>query len=59
MIAGGAFSWTLRAQKTVALSLTEVEYMALSDCSCQYVWIHSILTKLDYRFGPIHISGDN
>jgi len=59
MIAGGAFSWILRAQKTVALSSTEAEYMALSDCSRQCVWIHSILTELGYRFGPIHISGDN
>jgi len=59
MIADGAFSWTSRTQRTVALSSTEAEYMALSDCSWQCVWIHSILTKLGYRFGPIHINGDN
>jgi len=59
MIVDGAFSWTSRTQRTVALSSTEAEYMTLSDCSQQCVWIHSILTKLSYRFGPIHISGDN
>ena len=32
-IAGCIFSWQSRAQKTVALSSTEAEYMALSDCS--------------------------
>ena len=30
-IADGAFSWISRAQRTIALSLTETEYMALSD----------------------------
>ena len=33
-LAGGAISWTSRAQRTIALSSTEAEYMALSDCSC-------------------------
>jgi len=59
MIAGGIFSWATRAQRTVALSSTEAEYMALSDCSCQCVWIRSILLELSYSFGPIPISNDN
>ena len=33
MIAGAIFLWQSWAQKTVALSSTEAEYMALSDCS--------------------------
>ena len=33
MIAGAIFSWQSQAQKTIALSSTEAEYMALSDCS--------------------------
>ena len=32
-LAGGLVTWTSRAQKTIALSSTEAEYMALSDCS--------------------------
>ena len=59
MIAGGIFSWATRAQRTVALSSTEAEYMALSDCGRQCVWICSILLELSYSFGPIPISGDN
>jgi len=59
MIAGSAFSWILRAQKAVVLFSTEAEYIALLDCSCQCIWIHLIQTELNYRFGPIHISGDN
>ena len=59
MIAGGVFSWTSRTQRTVMLSSTEAKYMALSDCSQQCIWVRSILTELGYKFGPIHISGDN
>jgi len=36
-IAGGAFSCTSRAQRTIALSSTKTEYMALLDCSQQCV----------------------
>jgi hypothetical protein len=32
-LAGGPISWTSRAQKMIAFSLTEAEYMALSNCS--------------------------
>jgi hypothetical protein len=32
-MAKGLISWTSKAQKTIALSSTEAEYMALSDCS--------------------------
>ena len=32
-LADGIISWQSRAQKTIALSATEAEYMALSDCS--------------------------
>ena len=33
--------------------------MALSDCSCQCIWICSILIELGYNFGPIQISSNN
>jgi len=59
MIASGVFSWTSRAQRTIALSSTEADYMALLDCSRQCVWIRSILLELGYNFGSIPINGDN
>ena len=59
MIAGAAFAWQSRAQKTVALSSTEAKYMALSDCSRQAVWIKSLLSELGINVLPIHINGDN
>jgi hypothetical protein len=58
-MAKGLISWTSRAQKTIAMSSTEAEYMALSDCSRQVVWMHTLLGELDYHLAPIPICGDN
>jgi len=58
-LAGGLISWTSRAQKTIALSSTEAEYMVFSDCSRQVVWMHTLLGELDYHLKPIPICGDN
>jgi hypothetical protein len=58
-LASAPISWTSRAQKTVALSSTEAEYMALSDCSRQVVWVRTLLGELGYHFKPIPICGDN
>ena len=58
-MAKGLISWTSHAQKTIALSSTEAEYMALSDCSRQVVWMHTLLGELGYHLKPIPICGDN
>ena len=58
-MAGGAISWMSRAQCTIALSSTEAEYVALSDCSRQVVWMHTLLGELGYKMKPIPICGDN
>jgi hypothetical protein len=58
-LAGGAFSWTSCVQKTVAHSSTDAEYMALSDCSRQVVWVRSIFKELNYSLIPIEIASDN
>lgn len=58
-LANGIFSWTSRRQRTVALASTEAEYMAVSDCSRQVVWIRSLLSELGYKLGPIPICADN
>lgn len=33
--------------------------MALSDCSCQCIWIHSLLNELGYNFGAIQVNSEN
>jgi hypothetical protein len=58
-LANGIISWQSRAQKTIALSATEAEYMALSDCSRQAVWIQNIFTELGLQVRPTQICADN
>ncbi|GKG08506.1 hypothetical protein Tco_0334338, partial [Tanacetum coccineum] len=42
-------SWSSKRQKSTAISSTEVEYIALSSCCAQILWIRSQL--IDYGFG--------
>jgi hypothetical protein len=58
-LANGIISWQSRAQKTIALSATEAEYMALSDCSRQAVWIQNIISELGLPKKPTQICADN
>ena len=58
-LAGAIFSWNSRAQKTVALSSTEAEYMSLSDTSRQLLWIKSLMSELGIDLSPIPLFGDN
>ena len=58
-LADGLISWTSRAQKTIAYSSTEAEYMALSDCARQVTWIRSLLGELGYKLKDIPICSDN
>ena len=58
-LGGAAISWLSRAQKTVALSSTEAEYMSLSDTSRQLAWIHSLMSELKMPINHIPLCGDN
>ena len=58
-IVGRLFSWSLHMQKSITLSSTEAEYMAHSNCSCQTIWIQTLLHELRYKEQPIPICGDN
>ncbi|GJS26306.1 hypothetical protein Tco_0486926, partial [Tanacetum coccineum] len=42
-------SWSSKRQKSAAISSTEAEYIALSGCCAQVLWMRSQLT--DYGFG--------
>ena len=57
-LAGGAISWTSRAQQTIVLSSTEAKYMALMDCSHQVVWYHTLMGELGYNLKPMPICGN-
>ena len=47
MFAGGAISWRTKQQTTVALSSTEVEYVAAALAAKEGLWLKSILLELD------------
>lgn len=43
MLGGGPISWMSRKQKSVATSTTEAEYMAMSICSKEGLWLMQVL----------------
>ena len=58
-LASALISWQSRAQKTIALSSTKAEYMALCDCCKQAKWIKTLLSELGINVRPILVNGDN
>jgi hypothetical protein len=59
-MAGGAVTWSSKRQTTVALSTVEAEYVAMSRCAQQIVWMHSWLSKVGMEYSlPGLIKGDN
>jgi hypothetical protein len=59
LLSGSAISWNSRAQKTIALSSTEAEYMSLSDTCRQLVWMRSFFKELGMPISAIPLCGDN
>ena len=59
-MAGRAVSWSRKHQVTVALSTVEAEYVTMSRCMQQMVWMHSWLDKVEIEHTtPGLIKGDN
>ncbi|GJY35005.1 hypothetical protein Tco_0420383 [Tanacetum coccineum] len=48
-------SWSSKRQKSIAISSTEAEYIALSGCCAQVLWMRSKLTNYGLRFNKIPI----
>src|SRR5260370_28222994 len=46
-MAGGAVSWSSKRQATVALSTVEAEYVAMSRCAQQMVWMQNWLGEVE------------
>ncbi|GJX99576.1 hypothetical protein Tco_0356595 [Tanacetum coccineum] len=46
-------SWSSKKQKSTAISSTEAEYIALSGCCSQILWMHSQLTDHGFKFNKI------
>ena len=44
--AGGAISWTSKCQPSVALSMTEAEYMSIIQAGKEAIWLMTLLNEL-------------
>ncbi|GKF95569.1 hypothetical protein Tco_0288304, partial [Tanacetum coccineum] len=52
-------SWSSKRQKSAAISSTEVEYIALSGCYAQALWMRSQLIDYGLGFNKIPMYCDN
>ena len=60
LMAGGAVTWSSKRQATVALSTVEAEYVAMSRCAQQMVWMQTWLDEVEVvHTMPGVIKGDS
>ncbi|GKE67837.1 hypothetical protein Tco_1521998 [Tanacetum coccineum] len=52
-------SWSSMKQKSTAISTTEAEYIAMSGCCAQILWMRSQLTDYGFAFNKIPLYCDN
>ncbi|GKA76835.1 copia protein [Tanacetum coccineum] len=52
-------SWSSKKQKYTTISSTEAEYIALSGCCAQILWMRSQLTDYGFQFNKIPLYCDN
>nr|GEV56655.1 copia protein [Tanacetum cinerariifolium] len=52
-------SWSSKKQKSTAISITEAEYIAMSGCYAQILWMRSQLTDYGFAFNKIPMYCDN
>ncbi|GKE77792.1 copia protein [Tanacetum coccineum] len=52
-------SWSSKKQKCTAISSTEAEYIVLSGCCAQILWMRSQLTDYGFQFNKIPLYYDN
>ena len=59
-LCGAAISWRSKGQKSISLSSTEAEYMAISEVAMEILYIEGILKFLDQKLKyPIIVHVDN
>ncbi|GJR06641.1 hypothetical protein Tco_0529625 [Tanacetum coccineum] len=52
-------SWSSKKQRSIAISTTEAEYIAMSGCCAQILWIRSQLKDYGFDFNKIPMYYDN
>ncbi|GJR64807.1 integrase, catalytic region, zinc finger, CCHC-type containing protein [Tanacetum coccineum] len=58
-LGGKLVVWSSKKQKCTAISSTEAEYIALSGCCTQILWMRSQLTDYGFQFNKIPLYCDN
>ncbi|GJY23464.1 hypothetical protein Tco_0397122 [Tanacetum coccineum] len=58
-LGGKLVSWSSKKQKSTAISSTEAEYISLSGCFSQILWMRSQLTDYGFQFNKIPLYCDN
>jgi len=59
-MAGGAVTWSSKRQATVALSMVETEYVVMSQCAQQMIWMYTWLDEMEIAHTtPGVIRGDS
>ena len=59
-LGGGAISWSLKKQVTVALSSTEAEYLGMTEIVKEIMWLIQVLDKTDVEVElPLIVYADN
>ncbi|GKE22375.1 copia protein [Tanacetum coccineum] len=51
--------WSSKKQKCTAISTTKAEYISLSDCCAQILWMRSQLTDYEFDFNKIPLYSDS
>ncbi len=60
LLNGAAISWRCKVQSTVAMSTTEAEYVAMSECALEVVYLRALLQDMGFsQDQPSIIYGDN
>ncbi|GJS75626.1 copia protein [Tanacetum coccineum] len=59
LLGPSSVSWSSKKQKSTAISTTEAEYIALSGCCAQILWMRSQLRDYGFAFNKIPMYCDN
>ncbi|GJS13243.1 hypothetical protein Tco_0407715 [Tanacetum coccineum] len=52
-------SWSLKKQTSTSISYTEAEYIMMSGCCTQILWMRSQLSDYGFAYNHIHLYCDN
>lgn len=59
IFAGAPVSWEARKQRTIALSSTEAEYMAISECTKEAMYLRDVLNSIEVKCECVILFNDN